>query len=235
MLLPHIKLFWKIKRGLEIVSLPHFPHNFWRKMFLLPIDWPNFIVWLPLLCEILDNMCITIVCKLDCAPWILRLTLSFQSSRFSYMAKKSLQKRKYLDNEKSFKDGIKSVFHNFKGLSVKQITQTFLKGESPTLKQCHHEQIQTLSRASLHTFTDFIEWDHRYWYCCLPDCCVLLSNSLEFVNHGKCLLTIFTTRNKLYIQCRSWERENKIWQGTIEKLHYVLENLKNLQNLTSIF
>ena len=139
MLLPHIKLFWKIKRGLVIVSLPHFPHNFWRKIFLLPIDWPNFIVWLPLLCEILDNMCITIVCKLDCAPWILRLTLSFQSSRFSYMAKKSWQKRKYLDNEKSFKDGIKSVFHHFKGLSVKQITQTFLKGESPTLKQCHHE------------------------------------------------------------------------------------------------
>ena len=26
------------------------------------INWPNFIVWLPLLLEILNNMCITIVC-----------------------------------------------------------------------------------------------------------------------------------------------------------------------------
>ena len=28
LLSPHIKLFQKIKRGLELVSLPHFPHNF---------------------------------------------------------------------------------------------------------------------------------------------------------------------------------------------------------------
>ena len=60
---PHIKLFEKIKRGLELVSLLHFPHNFSRKIFLLlySINWPNFIVWLPLLCEIFDNMCIAIV------------------------------------------------------------------------------------------------------------------------------------------------------------------------------
>ena len=37
-------------------------------MFLLlnSINWPNFIVWLPLLCEILGNMCITIVYKTGC-------------------------------------------------------------------------------------------------------------------------------------------------------------------------
>ena len=58
----------KIKKGLEFVSLPHFPHNFWRKIFLLlySINWPNFIVWLHLLCEILGNMCIEIVCKPGC-------------------------------------------------------------------------------------------------------------------------------------------------------------------------
>ena len=28
LLSPHIKLYQKIKRGLELVSLPHFPHNF---------------------------------------------------------------------------------------------------------------------------------------------------------------------------------------------------------------
>ena len=55
-----------IKKSHELVSLPHFLHNFWRKIFLLlySINWPNFIVWLPLLCEILGNMCIAIVCKL---------------------------------------------------------------------------------------------------------------------------------------------------------------------------
>ena len=54
------------------------------------------------------------------------------------MTKKSWQKLKYLENEKSFKDEIKSIFHNliiFKGLLMKQITQFFLEGESPTLKR----------------------------------------------------------------------------------------------------
>ena len=39
-------------------------HDFWRKIFLLlySINWLNFIVWLPLLCEILGNMCIIIFC-----------------------------------------------------------------------------------------------------------------------------------------------------------------------------
>ena len=65
MLSPHIKLFQKIKRELELVSLSHFPHNFWRKIFLLlySINWPYFIVWLPFLCEVLGNMCIVIVSK----------------------------------------------------------------------------------------------------------------------------------------------------------------------------
>ena len=35
MLSPHIQLFHKIKIGLELVSLPHFRHSFWRKIFLL--------------------------------------------------------------------------------------------------------------------------------------------------------------------------------------------------------
>ena len=51
MLLPHIKLFLKIKRDLELVPLLHFLHNFRRKIFILlySINWPSFIVWLHLL------------------------------------------------------------------------------------------------------------------------------------------------------------------------------------------
>ena len=52
----------KTKRRLELVSLPHFMHDFWRKIFLLLycINWPNFNFWLPLLRKVLDNMCIVI-------------------------------------------------------------------------------------------------------------------------------------------------------------------------------
>ena len=59
MFLPH-KAFLKRKtRNLVLVSLPHFLHDFWRKkcILLCSITWQNFIVWLPLLCEILGNMC----------------------------------------------------------------------------------------------------------------------------------------------------------------------------------
>ena len=35
---PRIKLFQKIKGGLGLVSLPYFLHNFWRKIFLWPIN-----------------------------------------------------------------------------------------------------------------------------------------------------------------------------------------------------
>ena len=58
------KAFSKKKRGLELVSLPHFVYEFWRKVFiyLYSINQPNFVAWLSLLPEILENMCIVIVC-----------------------------------------------------------------------------------------------------------------------------------------------------------------------------
>ena len=57
-----------MKRGLEPVSLPHLWHHFRRKVvFLLhSINWSNFVVWLPLLCEVLGNMCFAIVYKPGC-------------------------------------------------------------------------------------------------------------------------------------------------------------------------
>ena len=75
LLSPHIKLFQKIKRGLELVSLPGFLHNFSRKIFplLYFINCPNSIVWLSLLCEIFDIMCITIV-----TSWILKLNFKIK-------------------------------------------------------------------------------------------------------------------------------------------------------------
>ena len=48
LLLSHIKLFYKNKKGLNLFSLPHFPHDLWRNIFLLlySVNYPNFIGWL---------------------------------------------------------------------------------------------------------------------------------------------------------------------------------------------
>ena len=57
--------FGFLEKGLGIVvSLSHFVYDFSTEVFLMsyPINWPNFIVWLLLLLEILDNTCIAIVC-----------------------------------------------------------------------------------------------------------------------------------------------------------------------------
>ena len=63
-----LSLFKKIKRVLKLVFLPRFLHKFSRKAFRLfySINWPNVIVWLPLLYEIFGNMCSAIVSKPDC-------------------------------------------------------------------------------------------------------------------------------------------------------------------------
>ena len=50
------------------------------------------------------------------------------------MTKKSKQKFKHLENRKSFQDEKKAFFIIYEGLSLKQIKQIFLEGESPTLR-----------------------------------------------------------------------------------------------------
>ena len=56
--------FRKSKWSLELVSLSHFLQNFWRKIFffIYLTNWPNFIIWPLLFCEILSKLCIIIVC-----------------------------------------------------------------------------------------------------------------------------------------------------------------------------
>ena len=92
-----------LEKGLEIVSLPHFVHNFARKMFhmLYSINW-NFIAWLPLLLEILVNVCIANVYWSGCDVTDFEVNLIVLIKRFFYMTKRLRQKFKYLENEKSF-------------------------------------------------------------------------------------------------------------------------------------
>ena len=62
LILLHVNTSEKTKKGLELVSLPHFCMIFEERYFscciLLSL---NFIVWLLSLREILDNMCVVIV------------------------------------------------------------------------------------------------------------------------------------------------------------------------------
>ena len=57
------------KKGPKLVSLPHFLYDFSKKKLFLTlyfVSWPNFIAWLCLLLEILDNICTVIICFQVC-------------------------------------------------------------------------------------------------------------------------------------------------------------------------
>ena len=112
-------IFDFLEKGLGIVPLPHFMHDFLRKNFLMlnSINWPNFIVWLPFLRETLGNMCVAIVCFPDCDVINFEINLIHLIKPFSYMTKTSRQKFKYLE-KRAFKLKQKAIFITFKELSV---------------------------------------------------------------------------------------------------------------------
>ena len=60
---PKTCLILFLEMGVGVVSPPHFVYVFSRKIFLMlfPINWSSFIALLPLLFEMLCNMCIVII------------------------------------------------------------------------------------------------------------------------------------------------------------------------------
>ena len=68
-------------------------YYFSRNIFLLLyyINWLNFIVWLPLLLEILAYMCIVIICSPVCDIINFGITHSFLNKPFFYITKKFQQ------------------------------------------------------------------------------------------------------------------------------------------------
>ena len=132
MLLTNIKLFEKTKSGLELVFLPHFLHNFLIKVFLLrcSINWPNFILWLPLIREILNNKCAVNLCWPDCDVINFQIDLIFLSKLFSTC-------RKMQDKNSEQKELLrwnKMPFSSFlKGYHWSKEKKFFLEGKSPTL------------------------------------------------------------------------------------------------------
>ena len=83
--------FGFLEKGLGQVSPPHFLYDFSRKMFLMlySIKWLNFIVQLSLLLEILDSICIAVVCFPGCDAINSEINLVSLIKPFFYMTKKS--------------------------------------------------------------------------------------------------------------------------------------------------
>ena len=79
---------------------------------LYSINWPNFIVWLPLLLEIFD-MYIAIARFLNSDVINFEITPISLRKLFFYFTKNPRHKFKYLEKEKSFYDEIKSFFYQF--------------------------------------------------------------------------------------------------------------------------
>ena len=93
-----------LDKCLGLVSAAHFVYDFLTKIFLIlylltdQTSWPGCLFflryWTICVLQLFVNQVVT--------SWILKLTLSFQSSRFFQMTKNSWQKLKYLENEKIF-------------------------------------------------------------------------------------------------------------------------------------
>ena len=83
-----------LEKSLGRVSPPYFMHDFSRKLFLMlySINSPNFIVWLPLLREILGHMYFAIVCFPGSDVINFEVNRNFLISSFLYMTKMSRQK-----------------------------------------------------------------------------------------------------------------------------------------------
>ena len=80
---------------------------------LYSTNGPNFAAWLSSLLEIIDNVYIAIVSQPGCDINNFEVNLIFLIKPFFCMTKKSRQKSKYLQKEKSFKGEIKTTFHYF--------------------------------------------------------------------------------------------------------------------------
>ena len=123
----HVLNFNFSEKGLGLVASPHFVNNFSKNIILMlhSINWSTFIVWLPLLLQILKNIFIRIVC------WpgynvIIEINLIFLIKPFWYMIKKSRQNLKYLENKKSFWGDTKSTFQHFESaFNCQKLSQTW--------------------------------------------------------------------------------------------------------------
>ena len=107
---------------------------------LCSINWPNFIIWLPLPCETLDNMCIGIVCKPGCDVMNFEVNLIFLFKLFFLHDHNIVIKSKISLEWKKLLRRNKKHFSSFlKGFQSSKITYFFGRWESDFnyfLKKC---------------------------------------------------------------------------------------------------
>ena len=109
-----------LEKGLGIVSSPPFGYDFSRKMFpmLYSNNWPNSIAWLLLLHEIMDSMCIGIVCCPGCYVIIFEINLIFLIKSFFHLTKNQGKNLIILRTKRAFKVKYKAFFIIFQGFSI---------------------------------------------------------------------------------------------------------------------
>ena len=175
MLSTHIRLFQTIKRVLELVSLPHFRHNFLKEMFLLlcSINWLDFIVWLPLLCKILGNMCIEIVCKPGCDVMNFEVNLIFlikplfeHDQKVVTKTLKSWERKELLRwNKKRFSSFSKQAKTQFFGRWETRVRPYMRKFSFKFSFYCHISSFFTIFNFCILCYTSFDWMKH---FCSLP-------------------------------------------------------------------
>ena len=109
---------------------------FWKKK--------NFIVWLPLRCEILGNICIVIICKSGCDVINFETSIIFLIKLFILPDQKAKTKVKISWEWKELSRWIKKKIIIFKGLPLKQIKQFFWKVRVRLLKELYFIKVNMI-------------------------------------------------------------------------------------------
>ena len=102
-------------------------------LFLSSITRPSFIIWLPLLFEILGNIRIVIVCLPGCDVIFFKINIIFLIKPFSLHHQK-VKTKSWISWERKelLRWNGKKHFIIFKRLVLKKIKQCFWEGENPT-------------------------------------------------------------------------------------------------------
>ena len=96
------------------------------------------------------------------------------------MTKKSRQKLKYLENEKSFLGEIKSIFHHFKAHSV---AKNYLRPESAPLRYAPLAAISE-EMVSIYTFMSKTSKNSKLEKVYISDHLILISLLKHYVHHS---------------------------------------------------